>query len=131
MLLLNSKDRRLMKETEEYLLFEKNPLEDEGNEEEIEESRKQEDDPVVQQLRYSLREQKRSLFSGMSTEEKEDSAVVTVTKRKGQKAISLVRLQQTLHEIPEETLYAMGNKMNVIIPLTIELIKENHKVLIF
>ena len=36
MLLLNSKDRRLMKETEEYLLFEKNPLEDEGNEEEIE-----------------------------------------------------------------------------------------------
>lgn len=131
MLLLNSKDRRLMKETEEYLLFEKNPLEDEGNEEEIEESRKQEDDPVVQQLRYSLREQKRSLFSGMSTEEKEDSAVVTVTKRKGQKAISLVRLQQALHEIPEETLYAMGNKMNVIIPLTIELIKENHKVLIF
>ena len=121
-----------MKESEEYLLFEKNPLDEEGNEEEeTEEAGKHEDDPVVQQLRYSLHEQKRQLFSGMSTEEKEDSALVRVDKRKGQKAISLVKLQQTLHEIPEEILYTMGNKMNVIIPLTVELIKENHKVLIF
>lgn len=132
MLLLNSRDRRLMKESEEYLLFEKNPLDEEGNEEEeTEEAGMHEDDPVVQQLRYSLHEQKRQLFSGMSTEEKEDSALVRVDKRKGQKAISLVKLQQTLHEIPEEILYTMGNKMNVIIPLTVELIKENHKVLIF
>ena len=53
MLLLNSRDRRLMKESEEYLLFEKNPLDEEGNEEEeTEEDDKHEDDPVVQQLRY-------------------------------------------------------------------------------
>ena len=54
-----------------------------------------------------------------------------VPKKPRKKAMSLVKLRLLLRSLPESTLYAYGNKLNVIIPLTTTLISEGHKVIIF
>ena len=52
-------------------------------------------------------------------------------KKSKRKAISIYKLRALLHTLPENTLYAYGNKLSVIIPLTETLVKEGHRVLIF
>ena len=52
-------------------------------------------------------------------------------KKPRKKAMSLVKLRLLLRSLPESTLYAYGNKLNVIIPLTTTLISEGHKVIVF
>ena len=53
------------------------------------------------------------------------------SKKPRKKAISIYKLRALLHTLPENTLYAYGNKLSVIIPLTETLVKEGHRILIF
>lgn len=52
-------------------------------------------------------------------------------KKPKKKAISVYKLRALLRTLPENTLYAYGNKLSVIIPLTEKLLDEGHRVLIF
>ena len=52
-------------------------------------------------------------------------------KRISKKGISLSKLRSQLEELSENALYDNGNKLNVVIPLIINLIDDGHRVLVF
>ena len=52
-------------------------------------------------------------------------------KRISKKGISLTKLRSQLEELSDNALYDNGNKLNVVIPLIVNLIDEGHRVLVF
>lgn len=78
----------------------------------------------------------RALIANMSASE----YAAYMSKRKGtkrspkrisKKGISLTKLRSQLEELSDNALYDNGNKLNVVIPLIVNLIDEGHRVLVF
>lgn len=57
--------------------------------------------------------------------------IVEKPRKKKRKHFSFLKLRRLLRTLSDDVLYSFGNKMNVVIPLIEELIRERHKVLVF
>lgn len=53
------------------------------------------------------------------------------TTKKPSKGLSVRKLQSLLHQLPEDVLYAYGNKLTVVIPLVRRLLDEGSRVIVF
>ena len=130
-------DHRLLGGRKEFIKFFKRPIED-GQDRNADTETRLFGEEMAKKLNtmifsVSLRREKSVVL-------KETTMPTIMSKRKGtkrspkrisKKGISLTKLRSQLEELSDSALYDNGNKLNVVIPLIVNLIDEGHRVLVF